>query len=146
MREHVDLNRLQVATHEIGHMVVWEQLPGAIIREVRVWGRGTGTQGHVLVNWPKRDTPELVHGCLVGLLAGREADRIFTDQHPGFRYDDSGCHYDLCVLRRVRRAHPPSRQWSERELRTDAARLVRACWSRAERLAIRLASHGSIPV
>jgi hypothetical protein len=139
----IDLYRLQVATHELGHLVAWERLPGARIVAVRVYGRGVNTEGHVEVDWPTA-APELDHGYLVGLLAGREADRIFTNHHPDFPYSDRGAAHDLNLLRRIRRNHTPSRQWTEHRLRTDAARLVRAHWDRIQRLAPYLARRGHL--
>ncbi|GLW95431.1 hypothetical protein [Actinokineospora globicatena] len=139
-----DPHRLAVATHELGHFIVWSALPGVHIEHVRVWGRGLATEGRVRVRWPKGDTEVIVRGYLVGLLAGREADRIHHDRPDAPRYREGGCAADMATFRRVRRQHEPSRLIPEAELRTEAARLIRANWARIERLALQLAARGHI--
>jgi hypothetical protein len=138
----VDPQRWKVAIHELGHYVVWSELPKARIVSVEVTGYGEDVTGCVRVKWP-RDTPELDRGYLVGLLAGREADR-HQARLTRTRHDTSGCGHDLALFRRTRRLHPPSRAWSEQELRAEALCAVRARWAQIQRLAPILAHRGSL--
>lgn len=139
----LDPGRAQVAAHELGHLVVWEQVPGARIVAIRVRGRGDHSGGYVQVNWPKHDTPDLVHGYLVGMMAGRAADLIWCELS-GRRHDPYTCADDVAAVRTARRRHEPSRQWSESELARQATQLVRARWGRIVRLVPRLARTGRL--
>jgi hypothetical protein len=143
----LDLRRVQCAAHELGHLIVWEQVPGARIGRVRVSGRGTHVNGYAEVSWTPQSKPDLVreqdHGYLLGMMAGREADLIWCEL-TGVRHDPSTCADDLAAVRKARRRHAPSRQWSERELATSARQLVRARWGRIERLLPKLARTGHL--
>ncbi|GLZ43515.1 hypothetical protein [Actinokineospora sp. NBRC 105648] len=140
-----DLHRLQVATHEVAHYLVWSAMPDARITRVWVRGRGTSAHGMCSVDW-RAETPDQDRDYLVGLLAGCVADDLFSDAHPGFRCRRSGQSPDLAVFRKIRRRHEPSRAWSERQLRDTAERLLRADWDRVERLALTLADRGRLKV
>ncbi|SDD94892.1 hypothetical protein [Actinokineospora iranica] len=138
----LDPDRLNVAFHEIGHLTVWETLPGARVLAVKVTGKGNGTEGLVHMRWPK-NAPEIDRGYLVGRLAGSEADRLRCDQ-TGDRPDTAGWGHDMADFRRVRRQHEPSRQWTEAELRAEARRLLLAQLPRAQRRALQLARYGHL--
>ncbi|WP_026425037.1 hypothetical protein [Actinokineospora inagensis] len=139
-----DPHRLAVAHHELGHYVVWNTLPGVRIREVRITGRGSGVEGWVRVDWPDDDTEVIDRGYLVGLLAGREADRVHhrTPGTPAYR--EAGCVHDMRAFRRARRLHAPSRALPEHRLRAEAERLVRARWDQITHLAPDLAARGRL--
>jgi len=139
----LDPARLQCAVHELGHLTVWEALPG--VRVNGVWVKGHGLRrvhGCVDVAIPD-NSPELDRGYLVGVLAGREADRIFCDL-TNARHDPRTCSYDMANFRRTRRRHKPSRRWSETELAREARGIIRANWSTVLRRATQLARRGSL--
>lgn len=135
--------RLGVAIHELGHWFAWKDLPGTRIVRVRVTGTGRDAEGRVTVKWPTNDAGATDRGYLVGLLAGAEADRLHHERtgHP-LRRD--GWAHDLKAFTDCRRAHAPSRRWSESELRRDAHRLVLARWHEIQKLAPRLARTGRL--
>ena len=140
----LDPRRAHVAAHELGHLVVWERVPGARIVTVRVRGKGNNSDGYVEVDWPKHyDTPDMVRGYLVGMMAGREADLIWCELS-GMRHYPDTCADDLAAVRKARRRHAPSRQWTESELAREARTLVRARWGRILRLVPKLARTGHL--
>lgn len=137
----IDPQRLQRAVHEVGHYLVWRELPGARIRQVRLTRGG----GHVDVDWPSGDTPALVQGYLVGMIAGREADKVWCARTTGVWHDPATCAQDMAAIRKAQRRHRPSRQWTDSELATEAQRrLLRVGWGEIERLARSLARTGRL--
>jgi len=142
----LDPHRLMIALHEVGHLIVWQALPGVRITDVALTGKGSlwSVKGHVSVDWTgAADTEEVGHGYLVGLLAGHAADRIRCE-HTGDQIDTSGCADDFHHYRRARWNHKPSRQWSRATILADARRALLANLPRLHRDALRLARTGRL--
>lgn len=135
--------RLHCAAHELGHALAWRSL-GFEVRSTTVTGSGSSVSGETrLTNESKNlHNPQRCRDYLVGLLAGREADILWA-RHAGRPFRERHSSADLQVYRKIHR-HEWVKDISDRELRCEATRLVKASWSQIVRLAPRLAQHGDV--
>ncbi|MET0235690.1 MAG: hypothetical protein ABW224_13685 [Kibdelosporangium sp.] len=143
---HDDPWRLLVAVHEMGHAVVWHHA-GFTVEDIRVIGHGQDTSGYVRLEQRPLRLPIQFQNCLVGLLAGREADRRWCDL-TGQSPQESGSSADATVFRRMREDDNQSTRWvtdlSDREFVAMARRAVVTHWTQITRLASQLARRGVV--
>lgn len=137
----LDTQRLRVAAHELGHFLAWQQ---ADMQITDVWVRGHGPDATGRVELSGRGCRDATqaHAYLVGLLAGRAADKRWCAQHD-LEHDPAHSRGDLREFRHQRR-HPWVRDLSDADLAADADHLVRAEWRHIERLTPALARQGHL--
>lgn len=145
----IDTHRLVVAAHELAHALVF-RAAGIEITDIRVLGTGSGARGYVRVAGNQALNKRQARQYLVAVVAGREGDLRWCDQHGLDRWPDHVCADDFADLRKMRREFREQgelhRGTGTGELRAEARLRVRTYWPRITRLAPRLARRGSITV
>ena len=138
----IDPELLLIATHELGHAIVWKA-GGLHIKSIRV-RKGWCSNSAVELDLGKTTwTPETGRIYLVGMLAGREADAYWCEI-TGQRHNERHSADDMAAFHRYRRQTTWAKGTPERPFRAEARAAVQEHWSTIERLAPQLASRGTV--
>lgn len=132
------LEQYEVAYHEIGHAIAWHTAGIPIVEiklRTKLFG---GVDGWVTTDNSRITTSEQGRNYLVGLLAGCEVSRRWSDEN-NRRHRESRCSHDIALFHKLARKHPHVEGLTERELRPVARRLVRENWTKIARCAEALA-------
>jgi hypothetical protein len=138
----LDPQRLRVAAHELGHLVAYREA-GIPVESITITGHGTRARGEVMLPRAATIAEERIPDYLVAVLAGREADRWWTDLHGMPRSTSRTFETDLRLFRR--HFHGPAvRGLSESVLAARARKLVQRHTRLIESLAPDLARRGRL--
>jgi hypothetical protein len=139
----LDPRRLEVAAHELGHLIAYQHA-GLAVRAIRITGRGEDARGAVRLDPRGARTAEQARGYLVGLLAGRVAALRWCHEH-GPQFREHVARTDRALYREFRR-HPWVREVPDAHFQAAAHDLIHAHWSHITRQASRLAREGRLPL
>ena len=137
------LRRLQMAAHEVGHLVGLRAGGITVLRAQIHDGFFSGRHGITKVD-PHQDLddPDQQLAYLVGTMAGPEAERHWCDLNDR-RYNERSGEDDFAEITRWRRTHPECRP-TDQQLVRAAHTLVLRKWDLIMRLTVKLAQHGVI--
>lgn len=141
MTRPLDPQRLRVAAHELGHYLVWTQA-GIPIKTIWIAGRGDAAAGNVEVPRMNARNNTQYRAFVVGILAGREADKRWCREHD-LEVDETRFRSDMKRFRRLRK-DPSIRDVTAAELQAEARQLVNTNWRRINRLIPTLARRGHL--